>query len=125
VSSGIFNLILTAAPIAAGTLSTSGERLPFEWSMAVQVLAGSAVLLALAANAVNLWKMTRPTPPVGDQIRIAIKEHSEAEKTARTDCRIEQVKDRKAQDKRIDAHETSIDILEKEVATLNERTKFI
>lgn len=123
MSSGVSNLILTAAPVAATTLAGGAERLPVQWSYAVQLLAGAAVLLALIANAVNIWKMTRPIPPVGEQIRLAIKEHAEATSDARKDCRLEQAKDRAAQDKRIDAHEKQIGALEKDVAALNERTR--
>jgi hypothetical protein len=124
MSSCTTNLILSGAPVAAAGLSAStAEHIPFEWAAAIQVLAGVALLLALIANGVNIWKITRPVPPVGDQIKNAIREHEAKSEGVLLDCRAGMQKEFERTERRLDAHERCISSLERSVATLEERTR--
>lgn len=124
MSSGATNLILASTPLAATSLSTSGvERLPVEWSFAVQVLAGSAVLLAIIAQALQIWKTTRPVPPVAEQIRAAVAEHAAGEASKRIDCREAMAKEAGRVERRLDAIERNVAALERAAATLEERSR--
>lgn len=124
MSSGATNLILAGTPLAAAQLSSSGmERLPVEWSFAVQVLAGGAVLLAIIAQALQIWKTTRPIPPVGEQIRAAVAEHAAVESAKRADCRGEMAKEAGRVDRRLEGIERNVAALERVAAMLEERSR--
>ncbi len=107
------NLISTITPVAAAGVATTASTagLAPEWSFAVQLLAGAAILLALISNGVNIWRSTRAVPPIGEQIQKAIGGLEER-----------QAREFRTIDKRLDAHAQNIRVLEQSVAALNERT---
>ena len=84
MSSGVTNSILTGVPAVAGTLAATTEEIPMQWRAAMIVLIGLSVLVAIAANLVNIWRATRKEPPVEKQIQNAIDRH-EAEAKDRAD----------------------------------------
>lgn len=109
-------MILTAAPAAAvGTVATVTGAPSFEWGAALIVLAGISVLVGTAAHAVNIWKATRPVPPIGDQIQNAIDRHEKAasdrnaEQEKHLDESFEQIgKDIGRVEKRLDGHDDQL-----------------
>lgn len=108
-------MITTAVvPAVAGTVATAtgAGEVPFEWRAVVLVLVGVSVLAAIASHLVTIWKMTRPVPPVGEQIQNAIDRHEKAasdrnaEQSKHLDDNFDQIgKDIGRVEKRLDGHD--------------------
>ena len=94
-----------------------------DMSLAVQFLAGAAVVLAIIAQAVQIWKSTRPVPPISDQIRGAVSDYARAAAAQRENCRKEVDKDVARLERRLEPMERNIQTLEKNVAALDERSR--
>lgn len=115
------NIVSTITPFAAVGLAQA-TPMPPEWTVAVSLLAGVAVLLALISNGTNIWRNTRRVPPIETQIKVSIDELEGRITRYIDDLRRDVEKQLHITDKRLDAHAGNIRVLETTAARLQERT---